>query len=90
MAITSKEINLSQLTRELGGKSLIANFEDPNNKLILPADGVTLTEKELYDAIEAHVAGPTEDEIKAVAQASAIEKLSALGLTTEEITALTK
>ena len=38
MAITSKEINLSQLDNELGGQGLIANFEDLDNKIIKPAD----------------------------------------------------
>jgi ABC-type microcin C transport system duplicated ATPase subunit YejF len=80
MAITSKEINLSQLTRELGGKGLIANFEDSNNKLILPADGVTLTEKQLSDAIAAHVA-VDEEAAKAEAKAALLERL---GITAEE------
>jgi len=56
MAITSKEINLSQLSRELGNKGLIADFNDPKKKLILPADGVELSDAELEFAIEAHVA----------------------------------
>ena len=56
MAITSKEINLGQLSDELGGKGLIADFNDPKKKVILPADGVELTESELADAIKNHIA----------------------------------
>ena len=37
MAITSKEINLTQLSKELGGTGLIADFNDSKKKLILPA-----------------------------------------------------
>lgn len=80
MAITSKEINLAQLSQELGGKGLIADFNDPNNKLILPADGVTLTEKQLSDAITAHVA-VDEQAVKATQKAALLERL---GITAEE------
>jgi hypothetical protein len=80
MAITSKEINLGQLTNELGGKGLIADFTDPKKKLILPADNVELTEDELNAAIENHVA---VDEAKAKANTrQAI--LDRLGLTADE------
>jgi hypothetical protein len=87
MAITSKEINLTQLGEELGNKGLIVNFTDPKKKIILPADGVDLTEDELKDAIAKHVA---IDEVAARAQAKAAaeSKLSALGLTTDDLRAL--
>jgi hypothetical protein len=65
MAITSKEINLAQLTEELGGKGLIANFNNLEEKIILPADGVNLTEEELNAAIEAHIAVSEEDKAAA-------------------------
>ena len=80
MAITNKEINLAQLSQELGGKGLIADFNDPDNKLILPADGVTLTEKKLSDAIAAHVA-VDEQAAKAAQRAALLERL---GITAEE------
>lgn len=80
MAITSKEINLGQLTVELGGKGLIGNFNDPKKKIILPADGVELTEDELKDAIAAHVAIDENAERNAKRQAI----LDRLGLTAEE------
>ena len=56
MAITSKEINLAQLDKELGGKGLIADFNDPKKKLILPSENSDLTETELEAGIAAHVA----------------------------------
>ena len=80
MAITSKEINLAQLSKELGGKGLIADFNDLDNKLILPADGVTLTEKQLSDAIKAHIA-VDEQAAKAEQKAALLERL---GITEEE------
>jgi len=87
MAITSKEINLAQLDKELGGKGLIANFEDLDNKIIKPADNSTVTEAQLKTAIGAHVA-IDEEAIKAKAKATAEGKLAALGLTTDDLRAL--
>jgi hypothetical protein len=80
MAITAKEINLAQLSRELGDKGLIADFNDPKKKLVLPADGVKLTDAELKAAIDSHVA-IDEAAIKAKAKAALLEKL---GITSEE------
>jgi len=88
MAITSKEINLSQLTNELGGRGLIADFNDPNNKIILPADNSKITEAELEAAIDAHIAGPTQEEIRILNREQGIAKLRELGFTDEQITAL--
>ena len=80
MAITSKEINLSQLDKELGSQGLIANFNDQENKLILPADNSNVTEAELEAAIAAHIA---IDE-KAEAAAAKAALLAKLGITAEE------
>lgn len=80
MAITSKEINLSQLSRELGGKGLIADFTDPKKKLILPADSVELTEDELKDAIAVHIAIDENAERNSARQAI----LDRLGLSSDE------
>ena len=88
MAITSKEINLSQLDNELGSKGLVADFNDVNNKIIKPADNSTVTEAELEAAIEAHIAGPTEEEVKVLNRQQGIVKLNELGFTNEQITAL--
>lgn len=80
MAITNKEINLGQLTQELNGRGLIADFNDPNNKIIQPANGSNLTEEELEMAISKHV--PVDDLAIKLAQRQAI--LDRLGLTEEE------
>lgn len=87
MATTSKEINLGQLSKELGGKGLIADFNDPKKKLILPAEGVELTENELDAAIAAHIA-IDEDKAQAARKSAAESKLAALGLTTDDLRAL--
>jgi hypothetical protein len=87
MAITSKEINLAQLDKELGSKGLCADFNDAKKKIITVADNSDVTEKELEDAIAAHIA---IDEVAEATQAKAAAegKLSALGLTTDDLRAL--
>ncbi len=80
MATTNKEINLSQLSEELGGSGLIADFNNPQEKVILPADGVKLTEAQLNAAIASHTA---IDEVAAKAQAKA-DLLARLGITADE------
>jgi len=87
MAITSKEINLAQLDKELGGQGLVANFNNPQEKLIKPADNSTVTEAQLEVAIAAHVA-IDEVAVKAQVKAAAESKLAALGLTTNDLRAL--
>lgn len=88
MAITSKEINLKQLDTELGGQGLVADFNDPNNKIIKPADSSTISEYELEAAIKAHVAGPTEAEVIRLNREQGLAKLKELGFTDEQISAL--
>jgi len=83
MAITSKEINLAQLSKELGKVGLIADFENPAEKLILVADGYKLTEAALEAAIEAHVA-ISEQEIAATKASSKAALLEKLGITADE------
>jgi hypothetical protein len=81
MAITSKEINLAQLSKELGNKGLIGDFNDAKKKIILPADGVDLSEEQLKAAIANHVAiDQNETEL---AQRKAI--LDRIGLTADEL-----
>jgi hypothetical protein len=80
MAITSKEINLSQLTSELGGKGLIGDFSDPKKKVILPADGVELSDADLDAAIKNHAA-IDEAEAKETAKAAILDRI---GLTADE------
>jgi hypothetical protein len=88
MAITSKKINLSQLDAELGSHGLIADFNDEANKIILPADGSSVTEDQLDKAIKAHVAGPSDEEIRLANKESGMAKLRELGLTTDQLNAL--
>lgn len=78
MAITSKEINLSQLTNELGGKGLIADFNDSAKKVILPAEGSDITESELEAAIAAHIA--VDEEAAKLAAKKAIAQKVGLSL----------
>jgi hypothetical protein len=88
MAITSKEINLTQLDQELGGQGLIADFNDPKKKLILPADNSTITENELKAAIAIHVAQPDEFQVYQLNRQQGLAKLKELGFTDEQISAL--
>ena len=80
MATTSKEINLKQLDEELGKQGLIADFNDPNNKLILPTETSTVTEAQLEAAIAAHIAIPYPEPTIA-------DKLASVGLSIEELKA---
>ena len=77
MAITNKEINLSQLDKETGGKGLIGNFNDADKKLVLPADNNDLTEAQLEAAIAAHLANV---EVLTVA-----DKLASVGLSVTDL-----
>jgi hypothetical protein len=88
MAITSKEINLSQLDQELGGQGLCGDFNDAKKKIIVPAENSTVTEAELDAAIKAHVAQPTEDEIHQLNREQGLAKLKELGFTDDQISAL--
>jgi hypothetical protein len=78
MAITSKEINLPQLDKELGSKGLIANFEDKKNKIIKPADQSNVSEEQLEAAIAAHVALPE-------AEPTLDQKLASVGLSIADL-----
>ena len=88
MVTTSKNINLGQLDAELGGQGLCGDFNDPNNKIIKPADESTVTEAQLKAAVAAHIAEPTEQEIRVVNRQEGIAKLKELGFTDDQITAL--
>jgi hypothetical protein len=83
MAITSKDINLTQLDLELGSKGLIADFNDANNKIILAAENSDVTEEQIETAILNHVATDPN-----AARVAAQAKLAALGLTTDDLKAL--
>jgi hypothetical protein len=87
MAITNKEINLSQLDAALGSQGLVADLTDSENKIIKPADNSTITEAKLEAAIKSHIA-VDEAKANANAKAAAQAKLAALGLTVEDLQAL--
>ena len=79
MIKVSKEINLTQLDKELNGKGLIAELN--KNKKIVEiglADGNDATEAELEDAVAAHKA-------VTVAQPTIAEKLASVGLTIDDL-----
>jgi hypothetical protein len=78
MAITSKDINLGQLDKELGSKGLNGDFSDPSKKLILPTENSNVTEAQLEAAIAAHIALPDPEPTVA-------DKLKRVGLSVEEI-----
>jgi hypothetical protein len=88
MAITSKEINLDQLDKELGSQGLCGNFNDPKKKVIVQADNSTITDIELDAAIKAHVAKPTQDEVIKLNREQGLAKLKELGFTDDQISAL--
>ena len=88
MATTSKEINLEQLDKELGGFGLCADFNDQKKKLIVPADNSTVTDDELKAAIADHVAQPTNAQITQLNREQGLAKLKELGFTDDQISAL--
>ena len=79
MAITNKEINLSQLDQELGGKGLIADLNNDKKKFILPSENSDVTEAQLEAAIAAHVA--------VFVQPSVADKLASVGLSIDDLKA---
>ena len=85
---TSKEINLEQLDNELGTQGLVADFNDPENKIIGIAENSSVTESELQNAIENHIAGPTRQQITYLNRQQGLVKLKQLGFTDDEIAAL--
>jgi hypothetical protein len=88
MATTNKNINLYQLDKELGFQGLVADFNDPENKIIKPADNSKVTEKQLEAAIEVHIAGPSNEEIRLLNRQEGLAKLKELGFTDDQISAL--
>jgi hypothetical protein len=78
MVITSKEINLNQLDKELNSQGLIADFTNSQKKIIKPADNSTVTEAELEAAIEAHIALPEPEP-------TVEQKLASVGLNLDDL-----
>jgi len=88
MAITSKAINIWQLDEELGNQGLSFDFNDSENKIITPADSSSVTEKQLQEAINNHIAQPFKEEIIELNRKEGVLKLKDLGFTDEQISAL--
>jgi phosphopantetheine adenylyltransferase len=88
MATTSKEINLSQLDQELGNQGLCGDFNDPKKKIIVTAQGSTVTDDELKAAIASHVAEPNAVQVRQLNREQGLAKLKELGFTDDQITAL--
>jgi hypothetical protein len=87
--LVNKKINLWQLDQELNGKGLNATLNE--NKEIIEitlADNNNATEAELKTAIAAHIAAPTEAEVKMLNRQEGITKLKELGFTHDQISAL--
>jgi hypothetical protein len=89
MAILSVEIDLYMLDQALGGKGLVADFNDPNNKIVLPAEGSNVTDDQIVEMAESletqvianRAAKKLEDEQKQVTRAALLERL---GITADE------
>ena len=75
---------MEQLDDELGSEGLCGNFNDPENKIIVVAESSNVTEKQLENAIEKHIAKPTKTEIIELNRQQGIQKLKELGLTEDE------
>ena len=88
MATTSKKINFLQLNQELNNVGLSWDDNDPDNKIITLPDNSTVTETELEAAIAAHIAGPTQQELRMLNRQEGLAKLKELGFTDNQITAL--
>jgi hypothetical protein len=78
--ITSKEINLSQLDEELGSQGLSADFNNPDNKVIVTADSSIVTQEELQLAVDSHIALP-------LPEPTVEDKLASVGLNLNDLKA---
>jgi hypothetical protein len=89
MITVNKKINLTQLDKELNSLGLNAQINDNYEIVAIGlADNNNATEAELEAAIEAHIAGPTEEEVKLLNRQQGMDKLKELGFTDEQILAL--
>jgi hypothetical protein len=89
MAILSVEVDLYKLDQALGGKGLVADFNDPKKKIILPADGSDVTDEQIVEmakSLEAEViadrkAKELADKQKDAKRSALLERL---GITADE------
>jgi hypothetical protein len=89
MIKVNKKINLSQLDKELNGLGLNGQLnEDGEIIAVALADNNNATEAQLEAAIAAHIAGPTEEEVRMLNRQEGLAKLKELGFTDDQITAL--
>ena len=88
MITTSKKINLKQLDEELGGFGLIADLNDPKKQLIGAADNSPITDEQIRAAVDAHIAKPTDEEVRILNRQEGIAKLKELGFSDAQIEAL--
>ena len=76
MIKTTKPINFTQLTEELGGRGLLAEWNN-EEKTISSAEN-NITEAELKAAVDAHIAEPESEPTVA-------DKLSSVGLNLDDL-----
>ena len=89
MAILSVEVDLVMLDQALGGKGLVADFNNPQNKIVLPADGSDVTDEQIITmakSLEAKVienikAAKDKVENNTAAKAALLKRL---GITADE------
>jgi hypothetical protein len=58
---TDKAINIIQLDKELGNQGLSFDLNNPAAKIIITADESKVTQKQLEDAIDRHIAEPVKE-----------------------------
>jgi hypothetical protein len=89
MAILSVEIDLRMLDQALGGKGLVADFNDPKKKVVLAAEGSDVTDAQIIamaESLEASViadrkAKELADKQKDAKRSALLERL---GITEDE------
>lgn len=89
MAILSVEVDLKKLDQALGGKGLVADFNDPKKKIVLPAEGSDVTDEQITQMAIAQeeevIADRKAIELKvkndAIAKAALLDRL---GITADE------
>lgn len=88
MAILSVEIDLEKLDKALGGKGLVADFNDPK-KIVLPAEGSDVTDEQITamaKSLEPSVIAERLEKEAAEKNKSALKSalLDRLGITADE------
>jgi hypothetical protein len=75
---TDKAINIIQLDKELGNQGLSFDLNDSTAKIIITSDESKVTQKQLEDAIDKHIAQPIE-------KPTVADKLKRAGITLDEL-----